>query len=92
MSKVKPLPFIHCNSGPIFAANLLCNGLSNVTKMWLDQSISSYDYLMYLNISSGRSFNDLSQYPIFPWVLGAFEENSPILKRDLSKPMGAQTK
>ena len=47
---------------------------------------------MYLNISSGRSFNDLSQYPIFPWVLGAFEENSPILKRDLSKPMGAQTK
>lgn len=31
--------------------------------------VSNFDYLMYLNREAGRSFNDLTQYPIFPWVL-----------------------
>ncbi len=45
---------------------------------------------------AGRSYNDLTQYPVFPWVLADYE--SPILDltnpasfRDLSKPMGALT-
>ena len=31
--------------------------------------VSNYDYLMYLNREAGRSFNDLTQYPVFPWVV-----------------------
>lgn len=57
--------------------------------------ISNFQYLMHLNTLAGRSYNDLMQYPIFPWVLAdyASEEldlTSSITFRDLSKPMGAQ--
>ena len=27
------------------------------------------ELLMWLNIFGGRSYNDLSQYPIIPWIL-----------------------
>jgi len=35
--------------------------------------ISNFQYLMHLNILAGRSYNDLMQYPIFPWVLADYE-------------------
>lgn len=49
---------------------------------------------MALNTLAGRSFNDLTQYPVFPWVLCDYtsEEldlDDPRIYRDLSKPMGA---
>ena len=49
---------------------------------------------MYINEASNRSFSDLSQYPIFPWVISDYlnEEidlNDPKVYRDLSKPIGA---
>ena len=31
--------------------------------------ISNYEYLLYLNKLSTRTFNDLSQYPVFPWIV-----------------------
>ena len=31
--------------------------------------ITNYEYLLYLNKLSTRTFNDLSQYPIFPWLI-----------------------
>jgi hypothetical protein len=42
----------------------------------------------------GRSFQDISQYPVFPWVLKDFTSDSidlkdPSVYRDLEKPMGA---
>ena len=40
---------------------------------------------MWLNIISGRSYNDLSQYPIFPWTMVDQK-----LQRDLNKNMGCQ--
>lgn len=51
---------------------------------------------MYLNTQAGRSYNDLMQYPIFPWVLSDYDSDEldlsrPETFRDLSKPMGAQT-
>ena len=41
-----------------------------------------------------RSFNDLTQYPVFPWLLINFDSENidledPINYRDLSKPIGA---
>jgi hypothetical protein len=59
--------------------------------MWINREMSTYDYLLYLNIIANRSFNDLTQYPIFPWVLGDFQADKPVYARDLTKPMGAQT-
>ena len=58
---------------------------------WRNYSISTLELLMWLNIYSGRSFNDITQYPVFPWILNNY--NSEDLKeetdiRDLSSPMG----
>uniref|UniRef100_A0A8R1HLC7 WD repeat and FYVE domain-containing protein 3 n=1 Tax=Caenorhabditis japonica TaxID=281687 RepID=A0A8R1HLC7_CAEJA len=71
-------------------------GQQSVTQRWLNGSISNFQYLMHLNTLAGRCYNDLSQYPIFPWVLADY--NSPVLDftnvstfRDFSKPMGAQS-
>lgn len=61
---------------------------------WRRGQISNFDYLMYLNMAAGRSFNDLSQYPVFPWVLqdytcDALDLSKASVFRDLSKPIGA---
>lgn len=49
---------------------------------------------MRLNIISGRSYNDITQYPVFPWVLADYHSNKLDLSnensyRDLRKPVGA---
>ena len=49
---------------------------------------------MQLNSISGRTYNDLAQYPVFPWILADyFSENIDLndesIYRDLSKPTGA---
>lgn len=51
---------------------------------------------MHLNTLAGRSYNDLMQYPIFPWILSDYDGaeldlTSPSTFRDFSKPMGAQS-
>jgi len=65
-----------------------------VTENWIKGHISNFDYIMFLNIISNRSFNDLSQYPIFPWIISDFSSqkldfNDPKIYRDLTKPIGA---
>jgi hypothetical protein len=49
---------------------------------------------MHLNKFAGRTFNDVTQYPVFPWVLADYTSESIDLSdsriyRDLSKPVGA---
>ena len=51
---------------------------------------------MRLNTFSGRTYNDLTQYPVFPWVLADYESlhlrfDDAAMYRDLAKPMGALT-
>lgn len=45
---------------------------SKLTEKWRKREISNFDYLMHLNTVSGRTYNDLNQYPVFPWVLNNF--------------------
>ncbi|KAJ4967218.1 hypothetical protein NE237_019067 [Protea cynaroides] len=61
---------------------------------WLRRDISNFEYLMILNTLAGRSYNDLTQYPVFPWVLADYSSelldfNKSSTFRDLSKPVGA---
>ena len=63
-------------------------------KMWINGWISNYDYLLLLNKLANRSFNDISQYPIMPWVLKQYSSSeldfdNPRVYRDLEKPIGA---
>ncbi|KAI0837982.1 beach-domain-containing protein [Hypoxylon sp. FL0890] len=65
-------------------------------RRWQRGEISNFHYLMLVNTMAGRTFNDLTQYPVFPWVLADYTSdeldlNDPATFRDLSKPMGAQT-
>ena len=67
-----------------------------ITKKWIYRKITNFEYLMFLNILSGRSFNDSSQYPIMPWIIQDYTSNkldlsNPNTFRDFSKPIGALT-
>jgi hypothetical protein len=39
------------------------------TQRWQNGQVSNFEYLMALNTLAGRSFNDITQYPVFPWVI-----------------------
>ncbi|XP_077396974.1 neurobeachin isoform X2 [Festucalex cinctus] len=67
---------------------------SNMTQRWQRREISNFEYLMFLNTIAGRTYNDLNQYPLFPWVLASYDSPEldltlPANFRDLSKPVGA---
>jgi hypothetical protein len=51
--------------------------------------------MIYINNLNylGRTFNDLSQYPVFPWVIADYTSdeldlNNEKIYRDFSKPIG----
>ncbi|KAF2215099.1 hypothetical protein CERZMDRAFT_35689 [Cercospora zeae-maydis SCOH1-5] len=74
------------NSGPTHAA----------TRKWQRGEMSNFQYLMLVNTMAGRTFNDLTQYPVFPWVLADYTSDelnldNPKTFRDFAKPMGCQT-
>ncbi|XP_074800443.1 protein FAN isoform X4 [Natator depressus] len=61
---------------------------------WQRGHISNYQYLLHLNNLADRSCNDLSQYPVFPWIIADYSSSEldltkPETFRDLSKPVGA---
>lgn len=67
-----------------------------IVKRWQRGEVSNFHYLMMVNTMAGRTFNDLTQYPVFPWILADYTSEDldledPTTFRDLSKPMGAQT-
>ncbi|XP_072418071.1 lipopolysaccharide-responsive and beige-like anchor protein isoform X1 [Chiloscyllium punctatum] len=67
---------------------------SNMMQRWQRREISNFEYLMFLNTIAGRTYNDLNQYPVFPWVITNYESEEldltlPSNFRDLSKPIGA---
>ena len=71
-------------------------GLDEIVELWTNGKMSNFTYLMELNKFAGRSTNDLSQYPIFPWILKDYTSSNIDLKdenvyRDLKLPMGAQS-
>lgn len=51
----------------------------SVTQRWVEGEMSNFAYLMYLNTLAGRSFSDLTQYPVFPWVLQDYTRLSLIM-------------
>ena len=65
--------------------------ISNKIEEWQNYKISTLEYLMWLNIYSGRSFNDLTQYPVFPWIISNYSSKEIEPENDfrnLSLPVG----
>ena len=59
-------------------------------KLWKNKKISNFNFIMLLNIFANRSYLDLYQYPIFPWIIfpQPTENNKNLNYRNLSLPMG----
>eukprot|EP01084_Bolivina_argentea_P062005 113362_1 len=67
---------------------------SKIHVKWCRRQMTNFEYLMRMNILAGRTFNDLTQYPVFPWVIQDYKSdtidlNDRKIYRDLSKPVGA---
>lgn len=81
-------------SATAIAAPLHVVSLQAATDRWVAGDMTNFEYIMTLNTYSGRTFNDWTQYPVFPWVLKDYSSSMLNLDdasvyRDLSKPMGA---
>ncbi|KAI4087807.1 MAG: hypothetical protein LQ344_006563 [Seirophora lacunosa] len=82
--------------GSRFTSVFAQNSSTPATRKWLQGEMSNFNYLMHVNTIAGRTFNDLTQYPVFPWVLADYTSDEldlsdPRSFRDLTKPMGCQT-
>ena len=53
--------------------NFLSNK-NNITKNWEKYLMTNFEYLLILNRYSSRSYNDSSQYPVFPWLLKDYKD------------------
>ncbi|GFP82298.1 beach domain-containing protein lvsc [Phtheirospermum japonicum] len=67
---------------------------TQLMERWARWEISNFEYLVQLNTLAGRSYNDITQYPVFPWILSDYSSqnldlSNPSSFRDLSKPIGA---
>ncbi|KAG5342883.1 FAN protein, partial [Acromyrmex heyeri] len=67
---------------------------NQMTMRWQNGSLSNYDYILYVNSLADRTFHDLTQYPVFPWIIQDYTSsmlnlNDVNIYRDLSKPIGA---
>ncbi|XP_029706920.1 lipopolysaccharide-responsive and beige-like anchor protein isoform X2 [Takifugu rubripes] len=67
---------------------------ANMTQRWQRREITNFEYLIFVNTIAGRTYNDLNQYPVFPWVITNYDSEEldltlPSNFRDLSKPIGA---
>ena len=67
-----------------------------IKTLWYRRQIDTFQFLLYINKYSSRTYNDTNQYPIFPWII----KSKFILKdeefipnyRELSFPISIQEK
>ena len=64
ISEIKSLP-LPCFTDRSFVESVL--------ELWQADELDNFEYLLCLNAAAGRSFHDLSRYPVFPWVLSNYE-------------------
>ena len=59
---------------------------------WVEERLSTYEYLLFLNKYSSRTFHDTNQYPVFPWLITKYSNQTKKNHeyRILKYPMAAQ--
>ena len=69
--------------------------IKSLYEKWVNWDISTFKFLMLLNIYGNRSLNDINQYPVFPWIITNYTEkevriliNEKNLIRPFEVPMG----
>jgi len=66
-----------------------------ITQQWREGLLTNWEYLMTLNQIAGRTYNDLMQYPVFPWILANYKSELLDLRqaqnfRRLARPIAVQ--
>lgn len=59
-----------------------CEPLGDAVDLWREGLLSNWQYLTILNTLAGRTYNDLMQYPVLPFILADY--TSDVL--DLENP------
>ena len=86
---------IYDKISPYLKSNKL--NIDNFITKWKKYQISNMELIMWLNVFGGRSYNDISQYPVFPWVISDYSREKinesdlykdKTLYRDLTLPLG----
>ena len=88
----------------LFDINNNHDDIKSMTQNFQKGRITNYEYLILLNKYSTRTYNDLSQYPIFPWLINEYDKIQKILMsldnketinekefRDMKYPISLQT-
>ncbi|XP_015121948.1 lysosomal-trafficking regulator [Diachasma alloeum] len=71
--------------------------LGEALALWRSGALTNWEYVMCLNKLAGRSYNDLMQYPVFPFVLADYiseriDLNNSKIYRNFRRPMAVQDK
>lgn len=69
--------------------------LALLMQQWREGQLTNWEYLTMLNQMSGRTYHDLMQYPVFPWILADYTSSILDLSnsksfRLLEKPIAIQ--
>ncbi|CAF5114018.1 unnamed protein product, partial [Rotaria sp. Silwood1] len=69
--------------------------VNGIQTSWRQGQMTNFDYLMQLNKLAGRTFLDLMQYPVYPYIVANYETQVLDLRlssnyRNLSKPIAIQ--
>ncbi|XP_024939057.1 lysosomal-trafficking regulator isoform X2 [Cephus cinctus] len=71
--------------------------LGEALALWRGGTLTNWEYITCLNKLAGRSYNDLMQYPVFPFVLADYvsekmDLDNPKIYRNFKRPMAVQDK
>ena len=62
--------------------------LDYICESYLNKNISKFEYLMRINLLANRSYRDINQYPVFPWIIKteiAQKEDIDYIKKKVQK-------
>lgn len=71
---------IDCINAKFVQKNDISQVFSNLCSRWQGYKISTFEFIMWINLISGRCMNDLNYYPIFPAVSNDFVPNDAYKK------------
>ena len=57
--------------------------INAIQNEWINDRLDTYEYLLFINKYSSRSFNDSSQYLVFPWLLKNYNKLHEINRNEL---------
>ena len=78
--------FLNLNNGfiPLPTKQIEMN-LKNIYEKWSKWKLSTLKLLMMINLYSNRTYNDLNQYPVFPWIITDYSSKELRLLKDENK-------